>query len=76
LKKEFGLLEQREKFFEEKLQSKPKVSRKRLQEIEEFDAIDKEYSKVLDEIEQKTVKLREKLCILLKITDEFYFTHR
>lgn len=75
LKKEFELLEQREKTFEEKLQSTPKVSRRRLQDIEEFDATHKEYSKLLDEIEHKTVELREKLCKLLKIADEFYFTY-
>ena len=43
LKKEFELLEQREKVLEEKLQSKPKVSRKRLQDEKKFEMLQNDY---------------------------------
>ena len=75
LKKEFELLEQRERVFEEKLQSKSKVSRKKLQSVKEFETIQNEYDSLLTEIEHKTVELREKLSNLVKIADEFYFTN-
>jgi hypothetical protein len=76
LKKEFELLEQRERLLEEKLQSKSKVSRTRLQAIKEFESTSKEYDALLTEIEHKTIRLREKLRELLKIADEFYFTNQ
>lgn len=75
LKKEFELLEQQERFFEEKLQSKSKVSRGRLQSVKEFGTTLSEYDSLLTEIEHKTVELKEKFGNLIKIADEFYFTN-
>jgi len=75
LKKDFELLEQRERALEEKLQSKSKVSRKRLQTLKEFEAIHSEYDALLTEIEHKTVETKEKFSKLEKIIEEFYFTN-
>lgn len=75
LKKDFELLEQRERAFEEKLQSKSKVSRKRLQALKEFETIHSEYDALLKEIEQKTVELKEKFGKLEKIAEVFYFNN-
>ena len=69
------LLEQQERFFEEKLQSKSKVSRGRLQSVKEFGTTLSEYDSLLTEIEHKTVELKEKFGKLIKIADEFYFTN-
>ncbi len=73
LKKEFELLEQREKVLEEKLQSGAKVSRGRLQALNEFASIDNEYDALLKDIERKTVELKEKFSRLEKVIAEFYF---
>ena len=62
LKKDFELLEQRERAFEEKLQSKSKVSRKRLQALKEFESVQNEYDTLLTKIEHETVELKEKIC--------------
>jgi len=73
LKKEFELLEQREKVLEEKLQSGAKVSRGKLQALSEFASTDNEYATLLTDIERKTVELKEKFSRLEKIIAEFYF---
>ncbi|MCJ7430132.1 hypothetical protein MUO83_02800 [Candidatus Bathyarchaeota archaeon] len=73
MKKEFELLEQREKVLEEKLQSGAKVSRGRLQALNEFASTDNEYDALLTDIERKTVELKEKFSRLEKVTAEFYF---
>lgn len=75
LKKDFELLEQRERVLEEKLQSKPIVSRKRLQALKGFESIQNEYDTLLTEIEHKTVELKEKFSKLEKIIAEFYFNN-
>ena len=75
LKRDFELLEQRERAFEEKLQSKSKVSRGRLQAMKDFDSLHNEYDSLLTEIEHKTVELKEKFGRLEKIAEEFYFNN-
>jgi len=66
------LLEQNERVFEEKLRSKSKDSRQRLESIKEYESASREYDMLLTEIEHKVVILREKLGEVRKIADEFY----
>jgi hypothetical protein len=75
LKGEFELLEQQERFFEEKLQSKSKVSRGRLQAVKEFEIASQEYDKLLTEIEHKMTELKERYCKLVNVADTFYLTN-
>ncbi len=72
MKKEFDLLEQREKVLDERLQSGAKVSRGKLQGLSEFASTDNEYATLLTDIERKTVELKEKFTKLEKVTAEFY----
>ena len=66
------MLEQNERVFEEKLRSKSKDSRQRLESIKEYESASREYDMLLTEIEHKVVILREKLGEVRKIADEFY----
>ncbi len=75
LKREFEILEQRENAFEEKLQSHSKISRPRLQAVKEFTSTQNTYDNFLTAIENKTVDLRDNLCKLVKIADEFYLNN-
>jgi len=75
LKKEFELLEQREKVLEEKLQSKPKVSRKRLQDMKKFEILQNEYKSLIERIEIMTSDLKEKFGDLETFIEKFYINY-
>ena len=72
LKKEFELLEHREKVSEEKLQSKSKVSRKKLQDMAKFGMLQNEYESQITQIEIKTSELKEKFADLETFIEKFY----
>ena len=75
LKKEFELLEQREKVLEEKLQSKTKVSRKRLQDEKKFEMLQNDYQSLIVKIEIKASELKEKFGDLETFIEKFYFNY-
>lgn len=72
LKKEFALLEEREKLLEEKLQSKPKVSRGKLQAVKDFAETQRSYESLLKDVEKNTSQLKETFGKLEKIIEVFY----
>jgi hypothetical protein len=75
LKEEFAVLETKENLLEKKLQSKSKISRKRLQDVKAFEEIESSYEALLKEITEKTSKLKETFTKLEKAIEEYYLTH-